>query len=84
MGGQRFFLRSGADSLCSAVNNNSNVNSYTQKPTPTPTYQPSSTKYSYAAKALLGTVDLDLSNIHKRTIMDSGATVIFWSQRHPQ
>ena len=67
--------------MCSAVINNSNVNSYTQKPTPTPTWQPSSqpasTKYSYAAKALLETVDLDLSNIHKWAIMDSGATSHF-------
>ena len=71
--------------MCSNVINNDQVNSYSQNSTPTPNYLPTclppestqKAQYSMAAKALLGTVDLDVHNIHNWAILDLGATSHF-------
>ena len=38
---------------------------------------PTSNKYEYASKALLATVDINMQNVHKWAILDSGATSHF-------
>ena len=84
MGTQRFFWQTGANSTCSDINSNNYVNSYAHNPTPTPATIPTShpinsqqSQYSITAQAILGTVNLDTTNIHEWAILDSGATSHF-------
>ena len=75
--------QSGAESQLSNITNSGYVNEYTESPTPTPTIIPSITspvggkRYSFAANALLETVDIDMSNIREWAILDSEATSHF-------